>query len=67
MTKEEKSSSGSVFSSMLTVAFITLKLCNVIAWPWWQVLLPLYAPIALVFIFSICYVVVSRIKNENKR
>ena len=24
----------------LQLVFIILKLCNVIAWPWWQVMLP---------------------------
>ena len=36
--------------SILLVAFIVLKLCGVITWSWWLVLLPLWAPIALVLI-----------------
>ena len=36
-----KVSIGSVdFLDALTLIFITLKLCGVIAWPWWQVLSP---------------------------
>lgn len=29
-------------SNLLTVAFIVLKLCKVIAWSWWWVLSPLW-------------------------
>lgn len=37
------SSSGGIgFSSLLTIAFIVLKLTNVIAWSWWWVLSPLW-------------------------
>lgn len=39
------------FLSILTLIFITLKLCGVIAWSWWLVLLPLYAGLALVLGF----------------
>ena len=36
--------------SILLVAFIVLKLCGVITWSWWLVLLPLWVPIALVLV-----------------
>ena len=39
------------FLSVLAIVFITLKLCNVITWSWWLILLPLYGGIA--FIISI--------------
>ena len=35
------------FSSLLLLAFIVLKLCNVITWSWWWVLSPLWIPIAI--------------------
>ena len=35
------------FSSLLLLAFIVLKLCNVITWSWWWVLSPVWIPIAL--------------------
>lgn len=34
---------------LLGVAFVVLKLCGVIAWSWWFVLMPFYASIAIVF------------------
>jgi hypothetical protein len=30
------------------VAFVTLRLCGVIDWPWWLVTLPLWGPPAAV-------------------
>ena len=47
--------------TLLTIAFIVLKLCNVITWSWWWVLAPLWIPIAIVilgvFFFLILYLV----------
>jgi hypothetical protein len=36
--------------TLLTVAFIVLKLCNVISWSWWWVLSPLWIPMAIVIL-----------------
>lgn len=36
---------------LLTVAFIVLRLCNVIDWSWWWVLSPTWIPVAIVLIF----------------
>lgn len=36
------------FFGFLTLVFITLKLCGVIAWSWWLVLLPLYFGFAFI-------------------
>ena len=36
------------FVGLLQLAFIILKLCNVINWSWWVVLIPLWAEIILV-------------------
>lgn len=38
---------GISMSSLLGVAFIVLKLCNVIEWSWWWVLSPIWASILL--------------------
>lgn len=38
------------FFGWLALAFIVLKLCGVIAWSWWLVLLPLYWFVALILI-----------------
>lgn len=45
---EPTSQSGVIgFFGLLTIVFVVLKLCAVINWSWWLVLLPLYAPITL--------------------
>jgi hypothetical protein len=38
------------FPTLLTIAFIVLKLCNVITWSWWWVLAPLWIPVAVVIL-----------------
>lgn len=46
-----KSSSGGIgFTSLLTVAFIVLKLCHVINWSWFWVLSPMIFGISLLLI-----------------
>ena len=35
------------FPTLLTIAFIVLKLCNVITWSWWWVLAPIWIPVAI--------------------
>ena len=31
---------------MVLIVFLVLKLAGIITWPWWQVLSPLWAPVA---------------------
>lgn len=49
------------FPSLLTIAFIVLKLCNVITWSWWWVLAPLWIPVIIVILgllfFLILYLI----------
>ena len=58
MSKERISISFSG-TSLLAVAFIVLKLCNVIDWSWWWVLAPIWIPIALVVILIILKFIVE--------
>ena len=39
---------GIGFVGLLTVLFVGLKLCNVIAWSWWWVLSPVLISAALI-------------------
>ena len=60
---EEKKSSGSKgigFAGLLTIAFIVLKLCGVIAWSWWWVLSPVWISAAIVLI---CIIVIAIAKE----
>lgn len=38
------------FPTLLTIAFIVLKLRNVISWSWWWILAPLWIPTAIVIL-----------------
>lgn len=45
---ENKSSDGIGFTGCLTIAFIVLKLCDVITWSWWWVLSLMWIGLAIV-------------------
>lgn len=56
--KNNVSSSGMSFSSVLTIVFIVLKLVGVIDWSWWWVLSPFWISLILVVLFAVgvyCY------------
>ena len=54
---------GIGFFSLLTIAFIVLKLTNVISWSWWWVLAPIWIPNAIaLIIFAI--VIAFMIMND---
>lgn len=38
----KQASGGIGFTGTLTIVFIVLKLCGIIAWSWWWVLSPLW-------------------------
>ncbi|PCJ52999.1 MAG: hypothetical protein COA79_23095 [Planctomycetota bacterium] len=52
MSESSNDNSGIGFIGLLTIVFITLKLCGVIAWSWWWVWSPVWIT-ALVIIFII--------------
>lgn len=49
-SNNNSTSSGIGFCGLLTIAFIVLKLTNCIAWSWWWVLAPAWAPLGLVLV-----------------
>ena len=54
-------SGGIGFAGLLAILFIALKLTGHIAWSWWWVLAPIWAPVALIFaIFAIAAAVSVR-------
>lgn len=59
---------GGGFSGLLFIAFLILKLCNVITWSWWWVTAPLWMPLAFVIVVSIICVIVLAISEaiENR-
>ena len=50
------SSAGIGFSGLLTVAFVVLKLCHVIDWPWIWVLSPVWISFVLAVIVVAIYI-----------
>ena len=44
---------GTALALMLTVAFVILKLCNVIDWSWWWVVSPIWIYFGVVIIITI--------------
>ena len=59
---------GGGFSGLLFIAFLILKLCNVISWSWWWVTAPLWMPVAFVIVVSVICVIVLAIGEaiENR-
>lgn len=59
MSSNNSSGGGIGFFGLLGVVFITLKLMNVINWPWCWVLAPIWGPVAVV---AIVFVIVVLLK-----
>ena len=55
---------GVGFCGLLTIAFIVLKLCGVIAWPWIWVLAPLWIGWGLVLAISAVVVLIFFIADR---
>ena len=50
---EKTEERGSTFLTLLSVAFIVLKLCKVIEWSWVWVLAPVWVPWAVLIVLAI--------------
>lgn len=59
-----KSSGSANFIGLLTIVFITLKLCAVINWSWLWVLAPLWIPVAI-FILLVLFFIVQGIWEKK--
>lgn len=58
MSKESSAGSSAVsLATLLTVAFVVLKLCKVIDWSWWWVLSPIWIQLGIVLLVAIGYIV----------
>lgn len=53
------------FLPLLTLIFITLKLCKVINWSWWWVLSPLLIPLGIVAIIWAIYGFVTLLEKRG--
>ena len=59
-------SGGISFVGLLTIAFIVLKLCNVITWSWVWVLSPIWISVALVIIVCIIFAIYATVSESHK-
>lgn len=62
--ENEASKGGIGFAGILQVAFIVLKLCKVIDWSWWCVLLPTIIPIGLAAMIVAVALIIVVVKDE---
>lgn len=49
-----------LFLILLTIVFVTLKLCKIITWSWIWVLAPLWVPFSIGLIFCIILFIISK-------
>lgn len=54
---------GTALALMLTVAFVILKLCNVIDWSWWWVVSPIWIYFGVVIIITIIIFLIYKNKH----
>ena len=67
MSKNNNNKSRGIrFAVLLTIEFITLKLCNVIAWSWWWVLSPIWISFGLVVGILVTIGVIAAILSFRK-
>lgn len=63
---EVKVNSGNItFVTLIQVAFIILKLCNVINWSWWLVFLPTLIQLGIV-IFMLVIILIAAAITKRK-
>ncbi len=58
-------SGGIGFFGLLAIVFITLKLTGYIAWSWWWVLAPLWAPVAVVLSIFLIIVLIAALVGKR--
>ena len=62
-----KASGGIGFFGVLQLILITLKLCKVITWSWWLVLLPIWIGVGLTAILIVIIVIATILTQEQMR
>jgi hypothetical protein len=63
MSDSSNNSGGVGILSLTTLAFVILKLTNVIAWSWWWVFSPLWIGFALFLVLLMIVAVVAAFKD----
>jgi MFS superfamily sulfate permease-like transporter len=65
MSKTSTATSSISSTSLLTIAFIVLKLCKVIDWSWWWVTAPTWIPVAIALLV-LAFVCLFAFLNKKK-
>ena len=60
------SNGGIGFVGLLTVAFVVLKLCNVIDWSWWWVLSPVWIAAGVVMVLVVIVLAIAAVVHICK-
>ena len=60
MNNDNTTSRGIGFYGLLTIVFIVLKLCKVIAWKWIWVLSPLWIPLSIATLLAIIGILLKK-------
>lgn len=66
MNNSENGVKGIGVSGLLGVAFVILKLCHVIEWPWIWVLAPFWVPVAIVLAILLVLVILKGLVRLTK-
>lgn len=53
------------FFGILTLIFITLKLCKVINWSWWWVLAPTWIPCSIIALVVVIIIIAKRLRRKH--
>ena len=62
----KNNTAGIGFEGLLQIAFIVLKLCGVIHWSWWCVLLPTLIPICILIIAFVIFVIQEKVEEHRR-
>jgi hypothetical protein len=60
VNKDSGNSGGITFFGLLQIVFIVLKLCGVIKWSWWLVLIPLWIDLGLIAIIILLIILANK-------
>ena len=65
--KMVSSNNNSLFTSLLTILFIGLKLTGYINWSWWWVLSPLWITLGLAMLIWGIIILIAKFKKNEPR
>ena len=65
MKEAKVNSSNITLAGLIQLAFIILKLCNVIDWSWWWVLSPMWIELGIAVIMATVILIVDAIAKRK--